>query len=90
VVDVGRWWRDQPSVEIDAVALAGRERRPVLAGEAKWARRVDGPRLLRTLEAKAEALPGEPDAPRYAVGAREVVDGDADVLAITAADIFGG
>ena len=88
IVDIGRWWRDAPPVEIDAVALAGRERRPVLVGEAKWARRVDGARLLRALQAKAEALPGEPADLRYAVAAREVIDGDADVLAITAADIF--
>ena len=87
VVDVGRWWRDQPSVEIDAVALAGRERRPVLAGEAKWARRVDGPRLLRALQAKATALEDAAEL-RYALAAREAVDGDADVLAVTAADIF--
>ncbi len=88
IVDVGRWWRDTPSVEIDAVALAGRDRRPVLVGEAKWARHVDGPRLLRALQIKAAALPGELEGLRYAVGAREAVDGDADVLAITAADIF--
>jgi AAA+ ATPase superfamily predicted ATPase len=88
IVDIGRWWRDTPSVEIDAVALAGGDRRPVLVGEAKWARRVDGPRLRRTLEAKATALSNAPAALRYAVAAREAVDGDADVLAITAADIF--
>jgi hypothetical protein len=88
VVDIGRWWRDTPSVEIDAVALAGRERRPVLVGEAKWARRVDGARLLRALQDKAGALTDEPGALRYALAAREAVDGDAEVLAITAADIF--
>lgn len=88
IVDIGRWWRDTPSVEIDAVALAGRDRRPVLAGEAKWARRVDGPRLRRALEEKTRALTGDPSELRYAVAAREAVDGDADVLAITAADIF--
>ncbi|MDA0162467.1 ATP-binding protein [Solirubrobacter ginsenosidimutans] len=89
IVDIGRWWRDTPSVEIDAVALAGRERRPVLVGEAKWARRVDGPRLLRALEAKAGALSDEPGALRYVLAARDAVDGDANVLAVTAADIFG-
>jgi AAA+ ATPase superfamily predicted ATPase len=88
IVDIGRWWRDTPSVEIDAVALAGGERRPVLVGEAKWARRVDGPRLLRALETKAGALPGDPGPLRYALAAREAVDGHADVLAISAADVF--
>lgn len=87
IVDVGRWWRDTPSVEIDAVALAGRERRPVLAGEAKWARRIDGPRLLRTLQNKAEAVGG---IDRYAIAARESVDGEVDAITVTAADIFSG
>jgi AAA+ ATPase superfamily predicted ATPase len=85
IVDIGRWWRDTPPVEIDAVALAGRDRRPVLAGEAKWARRVDGPRLLRALERKAAAVG---DIERYAIAARESVSGDVEALTITAADIF--
>ncbi len=87
IVDLGRWWRDAPPVEIDAVALAGRERRPVLAGEAKWARRVDGARLLRGLERKAASLPGAGEL-RYALAAREAVEGDLPVLTVTAADIF--
>ncbi len=72
------------------MALAGRDRRPVLAGEAKWARRVDGPRLLRALQAKALSLPGveDPDGLRYAIAAREHVDGDVDALTITASDVF--
>lgn len=90
VVDIGRWWRDTPPVEIDAVALAGRSRRPVLVGEAKWARRVDGARIRRTLERKASVLPdSDPDALRYAVCAREAVDRQETLLAVTAADIFG-
>lgn len=88
VVDLGRWWRDAPPVEIDAVALAGRDRRPVLAGEAKWARRVDGPRVLRDLERKAESLPG-PGPLRYALAARERVEGDTGALTVTAEQIFG-
>jgi AAA+ ATPase superfamily predicted ATPase len=89
IVDIGRWWRNTPAVEIDAVALAGRARRPVLAGEVKWARRVDGGRVRRALERKAEALPDvDLDELRYAICAREVVDPPGDALAVTAADIF--
>jgi hypothetical protein len=88
VLDVGRWWRDSPSVEIDAVALAGRERQPVLVGEAKWARRVDARRIVRELRDKSAALPGAGENVRYAVAARERVDHAGDALAITAADIF--
>jgi len=91
IVDVGRWWRDSPAVEIDAVALAGGAREPVLAGEAKWARRVDGQRIGRDLERRAEALPGvRAGAPvRLAVGARERVDNAEGLVVVTAADVFG-
>lgn len=89
VVAVGPWWRDAPAVEIDAVALAGRARTPVLVGEAKWAAEVDGDRVRRVLEAKARALPGPTEDLRIAVAARERVTGAADVLHITAADVFG-
>ncbi|MGI9003082.1 MAG: hypothetical protein ACR2GH_15735 [Pseudonocardia sp.] len=40
------------------VALAGRSRRPVLVGEATWARQVSAPRLVAELHRKAAALPG--------------------------------
>jgi AAA+ ATPase superfamily predicted ATPase len=86
IVDIGRWWRDAPPVEIDAVALAGRDRHPVLAGEAKWATTVDGPQVLRALERKARVLG---DDVRYALAARERVEGDVDALTITADDVFG-
>jgi AAA+ ATPase superfamily predicted ATPase len=91
VVAVGPFWTAaaDPS-EIDAVVLAGVERRPVLAGEAKWARRVDGARIRRQLVRKAAALPDAAPHLRYAVCAREAVDNARDVLAITAADIFDG
>lgn len=92
IVDIGRWWRDSPAVEIDAVALAGRSRTPVLVGEAKWARRVDARRVARELARKAEALPGlSAEAPlRFAVAARERVDNGEGVVAVTAAEVFGG
>ena len=86
VVAVGPFWRDG-GAEIDAVVLAGRARRPVLAAEAKWARRVDGRRLEAALSRKA-ALLGSDDI-RLAVAAREeVANAQPDTLVITAADIF--
>ncbi|MBA3381771.1 MAG: hypothetical protein H0T97_07895 [Actinobacteria bacterium] len=55
---VGPFWADQPQqVEIDAVALAGRDREAVLVGESKWATSEDAGRLSRVLAAKAQALP---------------------------------
>jgi uncharacterized protein len=89
VVAVGPFWTsaDDPT-EIDAVALAGRRREAILLGEAKWAKRVNAARLRAELERKAAALPRLSDSPRYAISARERVDDDEDVLAITAADIF--
>lgn len=89
IVDVGRWWQDAPPVEIDAVALAGRSRKAVLLGEAKWTRKASGRTLRAVLETKAESLPALASDVSYAVAAREQVT-DADrVLAITATDVFG-
>ena len=89
IVDVGRWWRDSPAVEIDAVALAGEGREATLVGEAKWAKRVDGRAVRAELERKAQALPRLAPEPRYAIAARERVDRPADALTITARDVFG-
>jgi uncharacterized protein len=89
IVDIGRWWRDSPPVEIDAVVLAGRRREAVLVGEAKWARRIRGDRVLRHLERKAEALPLAADEVRYAICGRDVVEGAEGALALTAEDLFG-
>lgn len=88
IVDIGRWWQDAPPVEIDAVALAGRNRKAALLGEAKWARRANGATLRAELEAKAKALPDLAADASYAVAAREQVANADRVLAITAADIF--
>jgi hypothetical protein len=88
-VAIGSYWNSaDPSVQIDVVALAGRERVAVLAGESKWARRVRGDRLRWDLERKVEALPSAGPDLRYAIAAREHVDAAEDVMAITAADIF--
>jgi AAA+ ATPase superfamily predicted ATPase len=90
IVAIGPFWAEQPQqVEIDAVALAGRDRRTVLVGESKWARSEDASRLSRVLAAKAQALPNRADDLRYAVCARErLTNVPRDTLAFTAADIF--
>jgi AAA+ ATPase superfamily predicted ATPase len=89
VVAVGQWWRDDGQIEIDALALAGRARRPVLAGEAKWARTVDGGALAAGLRRKAAALVPDPDALAYVICARSKVDHKPrSVRAVTAARIF--
>jgi AAA+ ATPase superfamily predicted ATPase len=90
IVAVGPFWltRGGEQVEIDAVALAGRNRRPVLVGEAKWARRVDGRRLRRELESKAKALPGEIRDVAYWICAREEVANAEGIHRVTAEDIF--
>jgi hypothetical protein len=90
IVAIGPFWVEQPEqVEIDAVALAGRGRKPVLAGEAKWAKREDANRLVRALEQKTQALPRRAETLRYVVCAREELRNvPAGTLALTAADIF--
>ena len=90
IVAIGPYWTAEGAkhVEIDAVVLAGRDRTPVAAGEAKWAKRVDGARLRAILERKAESLPGVKGPLRYAICAREQVDGEDGLLKVTAADIF--
>lgn len=90
VVAVGPWWNDASTVEIDAVALSGRDRRPVLAAEATWAGTVDGGRLVEGLRRSTASVPGAvPDRTRFAVAARrEVTRAPAGVLAITAVDVL--
>ncbi|MGQ0670634.1 MAG: DUF234 domain-containing protein, partial [Actinomycetota bacterium] len=88
VIAIGPFWTaaEDPG-EIDAVVLAGRAREAILAGEAKWARNVDGPAVVRELARKTARLPRVRDDVRYAVCAREQVRGGAD-LVVTAEDIF--
>lgn len=89
IVAIGPFWTAAANPgEIDAVALAGRSREAVLFGEAKWRKRVDGGRLQADLERKAQAVPNRADRPRFAICAREAVDGGDDLLRFTAADIF--
>ncbi|MPY90049.1 MAG: ATP-binding protein [Luteitalea sp.] len=90
VVAVGPFWTNSGENEIDAVALAGRRRRPIFAGEAKWAKVVSGPRIVADLHRKITVLPGAADDIALGVCAREQVRDIPDgVRAITAADIFG-
>ena len=93
VVAVGEFWRPGDAGEqnqIDAVALAGGRRMAVLAGEAKWAREVNGDRLQWELERKASQLPAVGPRLRYAVCARDRVNTtEPELLCITARDIFG-
>ena len=89
VVAVGPWWSGAGDDEIDAVVLAGRRRTPVLAGEAKWAKVVDGKRVLAELRRKAAGLPGAAPDLRFALAARGSVRDRGDAIVITAEDIFG-
>ncbi|HMA47343.1 MAG TPA: DUF234 domain-containing protein [Frankiaceae bacterium] len=90
IVAVGPFWTDDGRNEIDAVALAGRARTPVLLGEAKWARAADGGRIVADLRRKAAFVPALVADPAVVVGAREEVRGlPPGVLAVTAADVFG-
>lgn len=89
IVRIGAFWSNQPPVEIDAVAVAGRREQAVLAGEAKWARKADATRVVHELQQKVSALPHVAADMSYAVCAREqVVKVPAETIAITAADIF--
>lgn len=91
VVGVGAWWDRSGINEIDALVLAGRSARPVLAGEAKWGAIEHGGRLVTALSHKVErGLGVDPDRLRYAVCARDAVTGvPRGTLTFTAADLFG-
>jgi AAA+ ATPase superfamily predicted ATPase len=88
VVAIGPFWTaaEDPG-EIDAVVLAGRSRAATWLGEAKWARSVDGPRIVEGLRGKKALLPRILEPVRFAVCAREEVRGEVD-LAVTAGDMF--
>ncbi|MFC0862585.1 ATP-binding protein [Sphaerimonospora cavernae] len=89
VVAIGPWWQGDGQNQIDAVALSGRSRSPILVGEAKWARKVNGARIKAGLAAKSAHLTKAPAELRYAVAARESIAGaDPDTFCVTAADIF--
>ncbi len=91
VVAVGRWWTEgREAAEIDAVVLTGRAREATLVGEAKWARSVEGPRIVYELERKARLMPRAREPLVYAVCARaEVLNAPTGTRVVTARDIFG-
>lgn len=90
VVAVGPFWsaaRDPG--EIDALVLAGSGREAVLAGEAKWSRRVDVRRVAQDLSRKVQLVPrARPDL-RLALCTRHPVKAPPELLRVTAEDIFG-
>lgn len=91
VVAIGPYWTaSRTSDEIDAVVLAGRERRPIIVGEAKWAKRIEVPRLRSGLRQKALTLSaGDDEEIRLAYCAREqVVGAERGELTVVARDIF--
>ncbi|CAN5775712.1 ATP-binding protein [soil metagenome] len=90
VVAVGPYWSaGHDPGEIDAVVLAGPGRKPILAGEAKWGRRVDVRRVTQDLARKAGAIPGARPGIRLCLCTREPVEAPEGILAVTAEDIFG-
>jgi AAA+ ATPase superfamily predicted ATPase len=91
IVDIGPWWDNEGRNEIDAVALAepGLTRVPILVGEAKWKRRVDGGHIDAALDVKAAVLDADPDRIQHAICAREEVHhARPGTLTVTADDIF--
>ncbi len=90
VVAIGPFWSGGAD-EIDAVALAGRNRAAVLVGESKWARSVEARGLEVSLIRKAAALPTRREPLRLALAAREIIrEPSPETLCVVAADIFGG
>jgi AAA+ ATPase superfamily predicted ATPase len=89
VVAVGPYWsHGERSIEIDAVVLAGRSRKAILLGEAKWSKTVNGERIRKSLEERARHLPAAADDLLYAVCAREKVTSSRGLRAVTARHIF--
>lgn len=90
VTAIGPWWSADNQSEIDALVLAGRARTITHVGEAKWAKSVDGGRIVHALQRKAAALPRLAEQPEYIVCAREAVSPHPSIgLTVTADDIFG-
>lgn len=92
VVAIGPWWTRDGTDEIDAVVMAEHDqtRVPLLVAECKWAKRINAGRIKTGLIRKAARLTRDTPHVGYCVCAREeVTGGSADILTITADDIFG-
>lgn len=62
---------------------------PILVGESKWARAVNGARIKSGLIRKASMVTDDTESLRYAVCAREQIEhADDETLTVTAEDIF--
>lgn len=93
--EIGRFWKsrlrpDEDPCEMDAVVLLGAGRKVGLVGEAKWARKEDGRRVVRSLIRKLHdsRLPMIDD-PRFVVCARQsVTPVQPETLVVTANDVF--
>jgi AAA+ ATPase superfamily predicted ATPase len=89
VVAVGPWWQADGQHQIDAAVLAGRSRKPIMVGEAKWTKKVNVSRIVTGLAAKAGHLTEDVEQLRFAVCARdEITHAPPGTLCVTAADIF--
>jgi AAA+ ATPase superfamily predicted ATPase len=89
IIAIGPWWATDGHHEIDAVAVSGRSRTPILAGEAKWARTVDARKIVPDLLRKAEQVPSMANDPQLVIAARDqVTHAPKGIRVLTAADIF--
>lgn len=95
VVAVGEYWRRQVGptedpCQLDVVAVRG-DRTVAAVGEAKWAKRQSGRRLINSINRKAElaSLPVDAKTKWIACAREEVSDSPPGCVSITAADVFG-
>jgi AAA+ ATPase superfamily predicted ATPase len=95
VVAVGEYWNrqvgpQQDPCQLDLVAVTGRSKRVALIGEAKWAKKHDGARMLKGITTKASlAKLNLIEKPTWVLCARdEITNLPENCLPITAHDIF--
>lgn len=95
VVAVGEYWNrqvgpQQDPCQLDVIAIAGRSKKVALIGEAKWAKKYDGARMLKGVTTKASlAKLNLVEKPTWVLCTRdEVTNLPENCLSITAHDIF--